>query len=111
MFSMYTEHGYLRARKRQERIAENLSSSNPTEMQINGFLRREERLQAYELTHDFKEEEFVTVQIDSVLLFQLSVLARRARMTFYEYIEKQLADVVNSSNDDDADQRVENTEK
>ena len=111
MFSLYTKEEYLRARRRQERIADRISIDSAGKKTIRSFLLREERLQAYELTHDFKEEEFVTVQIDSVLLFQLSVLARRARLTFYEYIEKQLADVVNSSNDDDADQRVENTEK
>lgn len=59
MFSLYTEQQYLGVRRWQEGIAETLSSNNPTDSQINAFLRREERLQAYEFVHCKAEKESV----------------------------------------------------
>ena len=101
---MYTEHGYLRARKRQERIAENLSSSNPTEMQINAFLRREERLQAYEFVQSMLDkEEVLTIEIETRLLFELCVEARKERLRFDDYIENRMKEYVDNL-DNESDQ-------
>ena len=88
MFSLYTKEEYLRARRRQERIAENLSSSNPTEMQINAFLSREERLQAYEFVNcKTGKDAILTVEIDEHLLFKVCLKARLAKMAVNDYIE------------------------
>lgn len=85
---MYDEKGYLRARRRQERQAEILSSSNPTEMQINAFMRREERLQAFEFVHCKTEKDaLLTVEIDELLLFKVCLKARHAKKAVNDYIE------------------------
>ena len=104
MFSLYTKEEYLRARKRQERIAENLSSSNPTEMQINAFLRREERLQAYEFVQSMLDkEEVLTIEIETRLLFELCVEARKERLRFDDYIENRMKEYVDNL-DNESDQ-------
>ena len=57
MFSMYTEHGYLRARKRQEEYAKNINITAADKKQIDAFLRREERLQAYEFVQSMLDKK------------------------------------------------------
>ena len=74
MFSNYDKRGYLRARRRQERMAETLSGSDPTDTQIKAFMRREERLQTY---------EFIAHQ-------EKTLKARLEKTTFVEYVEKVL---------------------
>ena len=91
MFSNYNKRGYLRARKRQERMAETLSGSDPTDTQIKAFMRREERLQTYEfIAHQEKGDRMVDVDIDFMLLFKTSLKARLEKTTFVEYVEKVL---------------------
>lgn len=91
MFSNYDKRGYLRARRRQERMAETLSGSDPTDTQIKAFMMREERLQAYEfVANPEKKERMVDVDIDFMLLFKTSLKARLEKSTFDEYVAKTL---------------------
>ena len=97
MFSNYNKRGYLRARKRQERMAETLSGSDPTDTQIKAFMMREERLQAYEfVANPGKKERMVDVDIDFMLLFKTSLKARLEKTTFVEYVEKVLEAALNN---------------
>ena len=96
MFSNYDKRGYLRARKRQERMAETLSEGNPTAAQIKTFMKREERLQAYEfIAHSEKRERILDVDLDFLLLFKSSLMARLEKITFDEYIAKILEAAIN----------------
>lgn len=91
MFSNYDKRGYLRARKRQERMAETLSGINQTDKQIKAFMRREERLQTYEfISHPEKREQTLDAAIDFLSLFKISLKARIEKITFDEYVEKML---------------------
>lgn len=97
MFSNYDKSGYLRARRRQERMAETLSGSDPTDTQIKAFMRREERLQTYEfIAHQGKRDRMVDVDIDFMLLFKTSLKARLEKTTFVEYVEKVLEAALNN---------------
>ena len=97
MFSNYDKRGYLRARRRQERMAETLSGSDPTDTQIKAFMRREERLQTYEfIAHPEKRGRMVDVDIDFMLLFKTSLKARLEKTTFVEYVEKVLEAALNN---------------
>ncbi len=97
MFSNYDKRGYLRARKRQERMAELLSGSDPTDTQIKAFMRREEMLQTYEfISHPEKRERMVDVDIDFLLLFKTALKARLEKITFVEYVEKVLEAALNN---------------
>lgn len=97
MFSNYDKRGYLRARRRQERMAETLSGSDPTDTQIKTFMRREERLQTYEfIAHQEKRARMVDVDIDFMLLFKTSLKARLEKTTFVEYVEKVLEAALNN---------------
>ena len=92
MISNYNEKEYLQARRRQERIADKIDAvGNATKNEIQSFMKREERLQAYELIHDWTDEDvFLRIEIAEVLLFKICVKARRARITIDAFIEKEL---------------------
>jgi len=98
MFSNYDKRGYLRARKRQERKAEILSGGNPTAAQIKTFMRREERLQAYEFIANSEKrgKTLDFVDINYILLFKTSLMARLEKLTFDEYVEKVLEAALNN---------------
>lgn len=97
MFSMYTEHGYLRARKRQEEYAKNINITAADKKQIDAFLRREERLQAYEFVQSMLDKkEVLTIEIETRLLFVLCVEARKERLRFDDYIENRMKEYVDN---------------
>ncbi len=104
MFSMYTEHGYLRARKRQEEYAKNINITAADKKQIDAFLRREERLQAYEFVQSMLDKkEVLTIEIETRLLFELCVEARKERLRFDDYIENRMKEYVDNL-DNESDQ-------
>ena len=88
MFSLFTQQQYLRARRRQEAIAKTISIEMADDKQVTAFLRREERLQAYEFINwdSSDDDEFVKVEIKTSTFFKLCVLARRKAVTPYEYM-------------------------
>lgn len=101
---MYTEHGYLRARKRQEEYAKNINITAADKKQIDAFLRREERLQAYEFVQSMLDkEEVLTIEIETRLLFVLCVEARKERLRFDDYIENRIKEFVDNL-DNESDQ-------
>ena len=94
---MYTEHGYLRARKRQEEYAKNINITAADKKQIDAFLRREERLQASEFVQSMLDkEEVLTIEIETRLLFVLCVEARKERLRFDDYIENRMKEYVDN---------------
>ena len=88
IFSLFTQQQYLRARRRQEAIAKTISIEMADDKQVTAFLRREERLQAYEFINwdSSDDDEFVKVEIKTSTFFKLCVLARRKAVTPYEYM-------------------------
>ena len=88
MFSLFTQQQYLRARRRQEAIAKTISIEMADDKQVTAFLRREERLQAYEFINwdSSDDDEFVKVEIKTSTFFKLCVLARRKAVTPYKYM-------------------------
>lgn len=97
MFSLYTKEEYLQARRRQERIADKIDAEGyATKKEIQSFMKREERLQAYEFMHDCKDEDvFLRIEIADVLQFKICVKARRERITIDAFIEKELTKALN----------------
>ena len=88
MFSLYTQEEYLRARRRQERIADRISIDSAGKKTIHTFLLREERLQAYEFVNcKTGKDAIMTVEIDELLLFKVCMKARLAKMAVNDYIE------------------------
>ena len=90
MFSLLNEDEYLRLRKRQECIAAR-TPLDADEKRVQTFLAREERLQAYESTHGFRDDEaFLYAEISTDLLFKTCIIARRMKITVNQYIEDRL---------------------
>lgn len=90
MFSLLNEDEYLRLRKRQECIASR-TPLDADEKRMQSFLAREERLQAYESTHGFRDDEaYIYAEISTDLLFKTCLLARRTKITVNQYIENRL---------------------
>lgn len=97
MITMYDNKGYLRARRRQEEYAKNINITAADKKQIDAFLRREERLQAYEFVQSMMDkEEVLTIEIETRLLFELCVEARKERLRFDDYIENRMKEYVDN---------------
>ena len=91
MFSLYTQEEYLRARRRQERIADRISIDSAGKKTIHTFLLREERLQAYEFVNCKTGKDAIMKCLnkeEGVVNFYFSYCYKKKLFIVMEFCEK-----------------------